>query len=123
MREGFKIPYVPFTGFKKNLRVGGRVLVKNYLKNYSYEGYISRIQSNGIWIWKPYSKHSFFPKEVKNINGIDYSESFLGWQRVRDMKVFSDEVVLLAFRNKRGFMEPTSTFAEGAPWLVLQLLD
>ena len=123
MREGFKIPYVFFTSFERNLRVGGRVLVKNYLKNYSYEGYISRIQSNGIWIWKPYSKHSFFPKEVKNINGIDYSESFLGWQRVRDMKMFSDGVLLLAFRNKRGFMDPSSTFAEGAPWLALQLLD
>lgn len=30
MREGFKIPYVTFTSFEKNLRVGGRVLVKNY---------------------------------------------------------------------------------------------
>lgn len=123
MQEGFKIPHVPFTSFKKNLRVGGRVLVKNYLKNYIYEGYISRIQSNGIWIWRPYSEDGLFQKEVKNINGIEYSESFLEWQRVKDMKVFSDAVLLLAFRNKRGFTEPSSTFAEGTQWLALQLLD
>ena len=123
MREGFKIPYVPFTSFVRNLRVGGKVLVKNYLKNYIYEGYISRIQSNGIWIWRPYSEERLFPKELKNINGINYSESFLEWQRVRDMKVFYNAVLLLAFRNKKGFMEPISTFAEGTQWLSLQLLD
>ena len=123
MQEDFKIPHVPFTSFKKNLRVGGRVLVKNYLKNYTYEGYISRIQSNGIWIWRPYSEERLFPKELKNINGINYSESFLEWQRVRDMKVFYNAVLLLAFRNKKGFMEPISTFAEETQWLSLQLLD
>ena len=123
MQEDFKIPHIPFTSFKKNLRVGGRVLVKNYLKNYIYEGYISRIQSNGIWIWRPYSEERLFPKELKNINGINYSESFLEWQRVRDMKVFYNAVLLLAFRNKKGFMEPISTFAEETQWLSLQLLD
>ena len=123
MQEDFKIPHIPFTSFKKNLRVGGKVLVKNYLKNYTYEGYISRIQSNGIWIWRPYSEERLFPKELKNINGINYSESFLEWQRVRDMKVFYNAVLLLAFRNKKGFMEPISTFAEETQWLSLQLLD
>ena len=123
MQEDFKIPQVPFTSFKKNLRVGGRVLVKSYLNNDHYEGYISGLQSSGIWIRRPYPKHSFFPKEAKNMNGIDCSESFLRWQRVGDMRVFSDEVVLLAFRNERGFVQPNSTFAEGAPWLYLRLLD
>ena len=38
MQEDFKIPHVPFTSFKKNLRVGGKVLVKNYLKTISMRG-------------------------------------------------------------------------------------
>jgi len=125
---------VYLASFKRRVKVGTCLRVKNYPRNTLKFVRVVKVQSNGFYWGKPISKEHYWKLQYSVgdsaclYDGKKYYEIFfISWQKARDCKVTEDSVEFLStpFKCSDGSIIP-SPFVDvpiGEPWLKLSIKE
>ena len=115
---------------KKNLKVGQKVIVRNYLKDYEEEREVIQVKSNGLVTgkeidFKEYAKRMNTYLKYSTIRTDDdkfYETRTLDFQKAKHTKFTDKAMQLIAYTDDRDILIPSLDFKNGEVWLELEFV-
>lgn len=115
---------------KKNLKVGQKVIVRNYLKDYEEEREVIQVKSNGLVTgkeidFKEYGKRMNTYLKYSTIRTDDdkfYETRTLDYQKAKHTKFTDKAMQLIAYTDDRDILIPSLDFKNGEVWLELEFI-